>query len=242
MSASEITRTGPLRFTTTKWSDIFLAQTGNKKVSHEHLGQLIERYWRPIYLFIRQKGKSKEDAQDLAQQFYTEFLEKDVVSYADSSRGKFRTFLLASVTRFLALGHRSAARRPAEPHISGSDEVIERYAFEISDGETPEIVFERNWAKCTVENCVQRLRDECSVMRKELQFSVFQARYLRDPSENVSYQAIATEFGISETDVDHYLRWIKPRFRRILMEEVGVTTRSPDEVREEVRALLSCLS
>ncbi|MCH7667263.1 MAG: hypothetical protein IH936_15200 [Acidobacteria bacterium] len=113
----------------------------------------------------------------------------------------------------------------------------------VLSGQSPEAAFDRNWAKCLIENCVERLREECDALGKNVQFKVFEARYLRRSSTGTAYRAIAAEFGLSETDVDNYLRWVKPRLQGILMDEVAAsTTGSLGDVEEELRALSACLS
>jgi len=234
--------TGPVFFATTTWTNVFLAQGDGRDIARRCLGHLIERYWRPVYGFIRQKGRSSQDAADLTQQFFTEFIEKDIVSYAERDRGKFRTFLLACVRRFLALQHRTASRRSSTLAIPALETAENSQMFGPAVTETPERAFERNWAKALIENCVARLQEECRVLGKEMQFRVFQARFLRRRMEEPDYRSIAAEVGVSVTDVDNLLRRAKRRFRRILRREVHETTMVLGDTEDEINSLLRCLS
>jgi RNA polymerase sigma-70 factor (ECF subfamily) len=228
------------RFVTTCWTNVAKAQARDPGISREALGRLIELYWKPVYYFIRQKGRSRDDAADFTQQFFAEFLSKHVVSYANRSRGRFRTFLLSCVTRFLVDCHRKSARLPVQlPILEGADP-DEHRLFEPADGETPEQAFDRNWARTLVGNCLSRLRQECREGGREVHYEVFRARFLPD-GEPPDRRTLAASLGITEVDVDNHLRAAKERYRRILREEVGGTVRTSDEVDEELRILMSCL-
>ena len=228
-------------FMTTIWTNVVKAQERDATAAKESLGHLIERYWKPIYHFIRQKGRSREDASDLTQQFFAEFLAKDVVAYADRNRGKFRTFLLASVTRFLIDAHRKSARRVAALPFLQEEDDDERKLYEPAGGETPERAFDRNWARTLVRNCIVRLREECTVLGKREQFEIFASRFLAD-GEAPDRRTTAKQYGITETDVDNHLRAAKKRYRRILREEVSGTVLTQEETDEEIRKLMSVLS
>jgi RNA polymerase sigma-70 factor (ECF subfamily) len=230
------------RFTTTNWTSIFLAQDARGDAARQHLERLVERYWRPVYCFIRHKGRSHADAADATQQFFTEFIEKDIVSYADRARGKFRTFLLASVSRFLALLHRTASRRPVENPLPIADALERMKSFEPSTAETAERAFERNWAKALIDNCLAVLREECIAQGKELQYRAFAARFLKDRSAKATYGEIAGDLGVSEDDVDNLIRRAKKRFKRILREEVSGAAMTPEDIDKELALLLSHLS
>lgn len=232
---------GSPAFPTTAWSQVARAQGGELAQAREALGGLVERYWFPVYFFIRQKGRDRHEAKDLTQGFFTTFLEKDIVAYADQARGKFRTFLLYSVCRYLALDHRVAARRPLELPLRGSrPEPDEWLGFEPRSTETPEDVFMRNWAKTFLENCAAKLREECEGLGKAVQFHVFEMRTLR--GKPLPTKVVAAELGISVTDVVNYLHRAKERFRRIAREEMLDCVITPGEVEEEIRGLLDMLA
>jgi RNA polymerase sigma-70 factor (ECF subfamily) len=155
---------GPDRFLSTAWTEIVKAQTERGEASRRFLGLLIQRYWRPVYHFVRRSGRSHDDAKDLTQGFFARFLEKDALRYADRSRGRFRNFLAASVKRYLAQEHRSAAARPDEQLVADFDTALHDRCFGRVRGEGPDIEFFRNWLKCLVENCLVRLAAECKAL------------------------------------------------------------------------------
>ena len=230
---------GVARFASTAWTNVKRAQAGDENDVRQAMEVLIQGYWRPVCFFIRQKGWSREDAKDLTQQFFTEFLERHIVSYADQDRGKFRSFLLACVSRFLTNSWRKRARRPTLVPLENIDVVEEAYAFGALDGMTPEKAFTRNWAKCLLESAVTRLAEECKALGKERQFSAFEARYLRNTKD---YDEIARTLGITSTDVDNYLRRAKRRFRRVLREELAAKSLEPGDMEGQIQELFEALA
>jgi len=166
------------RFSTTAWSVVAGAQGSDTAFARDCVALLVERYWRPVYRFIRCYTKSRAEAEDLTQGFFTLFLEKGAIAHADRERGRFRTFMLAAVKRYLAGEYRIKKRKDIEVLFAGIRDVESEPFFEPAADESPEDIFMRNWAKCVLENCVARLRKECRAVRQEKQFEAFEARYL----------------------------------------------------------------
>src|SRR5918998_6857304 len=138
---------GPRHFATTRWSMVLAAGGGaggptTRGVSatpeaRDALAWLCRTYWYPLYAFVRTRGHKPEEAQDLTQGFFARLLEKNVLGAADPGRGRFRSFLLASLKHFLANEWdraRAAKRGGGERVISLNDEEAEgRYALEPAD-------------------------------------------------------------------------------------------------------------
>src|SRR5512146_3302044 len=89
-------------FATTHWSVVLAAKDKTSPNSDEALEKLCRTYWYPLYVFVRSLGYSPPDAQDLTQEFFARLLAKDYVAHADREKGRFRTFLLTAMSRFLA--------------------------------------------------------------------------------------------------------------------------------------------
>jgi RNA polymerase sigma-70 factor (ECF subfamily) len=229
---------GPDRFLSTAWTEIVKAQGEGDEAARRYLGGLIQRYWRPVYHFIRRSGRSHEDAKDLTQGFFTRFLEKDALRYADRSRGRFRSFLAASVRRYLAQEHRGRAARPGEELVADFDTALHERCF--GRDEDPDAGFHRNWLKCLVENSIARLRAECAALGKGEQHEAFALRYAREASP--SNREIADALGVSVKDVENLLHRARRRFRRLFLDEVRNSMLAGGDAEEEVRELLAALS
>lgn len=89
-------------FHTTSWTLIRAAADSPTADSREALATLCQRYWHPVYAFIRRHGYDREQSQDLTQGFFALLIEKNYLLDTDSKRGKFRSLLLTAAKHFLA--------------------------------------------------------------------------------------------------------------------------------------------
>jgi RNA polymerase sigma-70 factor (ECF subfamily) len=232
---------GFVGFGSTTWTAVVNAQAQETAVAKKNLELLIERYWRPVYSFIRQFGNDHEAAKDLTQGFFTAFVERDIVSYADRERGKFRTFLMASIKRYLALQHRHQVRHPVPAPLSDIDVAARESSFQSGLGEAPERAFARNWAKSLLENCIARFREECRALSKELRYRAFEERFLVDPQRFAPYAQIAAKLGITVSEVRKHLERGRKRLARMIREEVAHSVGTPNEREGELQELVGCL-
>ena len=228
-------------FATTHWSVV--VQAGDTHC-HEAAGameQLCQTYWYPLYVFVRRKGHSHEDACDLTQEFFARFLEKRYLRSVDARLGKFRSFLLTSMTHFLAneWDKTQAERRGGGCQVVSLDEATadERYRLEPVDHTTPETVFERRWAQTVMSVVLDRLAAETEGKR----FEVLKGFLIEDKAAVSSYESVAHQLGISVAAVTSAIHRMRGRFRALLFEQVAHTVEKPDEVEKELRYLLVAL-
>jgi RNA polymerase sigma-70 factor (ECF subfamily) len=155
---------GQRQFATTHWSVVLAAGQRGSAESAEALARLCQTYWFPLYAYVRRRGHDADAAQDLTQEFLARLLEKNYVAQADRERGKFRSFLLASLNHFLAkeLRHVSARKRGGSRTLLSLDfEAGERrYRLEPSHNLTPEKLFERRWALDLLAETLSKVRAE----------------------------------------------------------------------------------
>src|SRR5262245_24986606 len=138
-------------FPTTQWSLVLIAGEGFSAESQDALATLCRTYWYPLYAFVRRQGYSPDDAQDLTQSFFSRLLEKRYLRDCDRERGRFRSFLLASLKHFLS-NERDRSRsqkRGGGVVVVPLDVIIQtgesRYSLEPRNDITPETIFERQW-------------------------------------------------------------------------------------------------
>jgi RNA polymerase sigma factor (sigma-70 family) len=223
-------------FATTHWSVVVQAGDSRSPAAASAMERLCQTYWYPLYAFVRRKGHGHEDASDLTQAFFAEFLEKDYLRSVDSSLGKFRTFLLTSMTHFLAndWDRSQAQRRGGGIQIFSLDETgaDQRYQLEPVDYTTPETLYDRRWAQTVMGVVLERLAAET----EEKRFEALKG-FLLDDNGGVSYDATAALLGISVAAITSAIHRMRGRFRALLFEEVGNTVDKPEEVEEELRYL-----
>lgn len=198
-------------------------------------------YWYPLYVFVRRKGNSHEDASDLTQAFFAKFLAKRYLKSVDASLGKFRTFLLTSMTHFLAneWDKTQAQRRGGGARVLSLDEAAadRRYQSEQVDHTTPETLFERRWAQAVMSVVLDRL----AVETEEKRFEILKG-FLLEEKGAVSYDEAAAQLGLSVSAITSAIHRMRARFRALLFEEVANTVDKPEEVEQELRHLLGALS
>jgi RNA polymerase sigma-70 factor (ECF subfamily) len=232
------------RFTTTKWSQVLAAGQADAGGSREALSRLCESYWYPLYAYVRRWGYDADQAQDLTQEFFARLLEKHYLRAADPARGRFRSFLLASLKHFLANERDRAGAVKRGGRMTVVPLEIEnaegRYSLEPPDGETPERVYERRWALTLLERTLARLSREFEAAGKRAQFARLEG-YLTGEQETLPYAKLALELGMSEGAIKVAVHRLRRRFGALLREEVGETVSMPEQVDDEIRDLFRAL-
>src|SRR5215831_13622445 len=182
-------------FATTHWSVVVRAGDSQSPEATAAMERLCRTYWYPLYVFVRRKGHNHEDASDLTQAFFTRFLEKRYLKSVDASLGKFRTFLLTSMTHFLANEwdkSQTQKRGGGQRVISFDDSTAEeRYQLEPVEHTTPETLFERRWAQTMMGVVLDRLAGETEAKR----FEVLKSFLLEDKG-SVSYDDASAALGM----------------------------------------------
>jgi RNA polymerase sigma-70 factor (ECF subfamily) len=231
-------------FLTTHWSNIFSASMIGKPEREIALERLCRAYWYPIYSFIRRKGFNAHDAEDLTQGFFARFLEKNYVADADSSKGRFRTFLLNCAQNFLAneWDRKNAQKRGGGVEVISLDAPTaeERFHLEPAHDISPEKAFERQWVEAVLESVLRQLKQELSAAGKEEQFESLKI-YLEDRGA-VPFEEMAKRLGVTEAAVKGVVRRMRQRYRDLFRQEIERTVADPREVEGEIRHLIEVLA
>ena len=237
---------GGAQFTPTHWS-VVLAAAGHADTAHarEALEKLCRNYWLPIYVFVRRQGHSAHDAQDLTQEFFARLLEKNFLAGAQREKGRFRSFLLASVKHFLANEWdkaRARKRGGGQAPISIDADLAENsFGMEPVDTLTADRIFERRWALALLDLVLRRLREEYERDGKEKQFHELKST-LTEGSRTVAYAEIAARLGTSEGAVKVAAHRLRQRYRELLRAEIADTIANPGEIDDEIRNLFAALA
>jgi RNA polymerase sigma-70 factor (ECF subfamily) len=239
--ASDSRRAGGQSFTTTHWSLVLAAGHGSRPDASAALATLCETYWYPLYYYVRRRGYRAEEAQDLTQEFFAAILEKGHLKVADPDRGRFRSFLLASLNHFLANEwDRASARKRGGKVLSINIAGAEgRYSLEPADGLTAEKLFERRWATTLLDLVLARLRAEFIRQGRERVFE-----RLKDFLANVGdapYRQAAADLGMTEAAVKMAVHRLRRQYRRLLRAQIAQTVASPEEIDDEIRHLFAAL-
>ena len=208
------------------------------------LAELCQRYWYPLFAYVRYMGHDLHRAQDLTQGFFEQLLEKNYVGDADPAKGKFRTFLLTSLKHFMANEHdkQTAQKRGgSRTHYSLEFEDAERkFAVEPTSNESPEIRFEQQWARSLLDQVIEQLRESYTRAGKQAIFDELKSCLMAEESVNISESA--TRLGISEGAVRVTIHRLRKQYRDHLKAEIAATIGNPDEVEQEIATLLAAFS
>jgi RNA polymerase sigma-70 factor (ECF subfamily) len=235
----------PPIFTTTHWSVVLMAGKTESASAEQALNQLCRTYWYPLYAFIRRKGHSPHDAQDLTQAFFARLLEKNYVAQADRERGRFRTYLLAALTHFLADEWDKARRlkrgggREFVSFDAASAE--ERYRLEPIDQLDAAKLYERRWVTTLFDQVLARLEQEFRDSDKGELFDCLKSSLLAD-SDNPSYAELGSRLGLKEDAVKQAVHRMRRRYRELFRKEIAQTVAGPGEVEDELKHLFAALS
>jgi len=226
---------------TTQWSQVLAARDGSDTEARAALETLCQTYWQPLYAYIRHQGASPEEASDLTQGFFAEFLEKDFLAKVDPAKGRFRAFLLASLRHFLSHERdreRALKRGGGSLTLSLDVEAGEAgYVNEPVEELTPVDVFERRWAITVLDRAAARLQQESTELNQS-QFAHLR-QYLTSEEPQAPYRETASVLGISESAVKSAIHRLRKLLGRCLRAEIAETVSDSGQVDEEVRHLLA---
>lgn len=232
-------------FATTHWSVVLSAREKDSPRSTEALETLCRTYWYPLYAYVRRQGRSPDDAQDLTQSFFARLLAKDYLQSAAREKGRFRSFLLVALKRFLANEwdrDRAHKRGGGQIHVPLDTELAERrYQVEPTAGITADKVYERRWAFTLLDQTMARLRQEFAEAGRQDEFAQFKV-FLTAEKGAIGYGEIAAKTGLNEGAVRVAVHRLRRRFRELFCEEIAHTVARPEDIDEEVRHLLDALS
>ncbi len=230
-------------FTTTHWSVVLSARGGSSE-AEKSLQSLCQAYWPPLYTFIRRSGHAEHDAQDLTQEFIARLLARDFLANVAPHKGKFRSFLLASLKNFLADERQrtGALKRGGGVDFVPLDAEPEEgfLRAEPATTETPESIFERRWAVALMGRAFEKLRGEFHAAGKAAQFDRLK-EYLQADAGRGDYNAAARELNLSASAVGVAVHRLRHRFGELIRREIAETVAAPEEIDEELRHLAAVL-
>ncbi len=233
------------RFAATHWSVVLAARGGDTARARAAMEALCQTYWYPLYAFARRIGQSPHDAEDSVQGFLAICLEKNYLAAAEQAKGRFRSFLLLALKRFLAKERdKSRARKRGggqRPIALDGLTAEQRYALEPTEPLSPDRLFERRWALTLLDKVLCRLRQELAATGRLGAFEELK-EFLVAGGRGTPYKELAARLGTSEGAVKVGVHRLRQRYRELLEEEIANTVASPEEVEEERRYLLAVLS
>jgi DNA-directed RNA polymerase specialized sigma24 family protein len=202
------------RFQSTLWEVVLQAKNGEP----EAIDRLAREYWKPVYFYIRRKGQPVESAKDLTQSFLGHLLEKDLLSRVDPEKGKFRSFIMATLGNFLNNERRTAQAQKR----GGAFNFVEAEDDLRSADATPEKAFFKGWALTILEQAMTRLRESV-------------------PPEDLALLEGRSPPEMTASEKKNRLFRVRGRLQHLLRESVKSAVDREGEVDSELREIFASL-
>jgi RNA polymerase sigma factor (sigma-70 family) len=232
-------------FAATHWSVVLAAGSTDSQQASAALDALCRAYWFPLYAYVRRRGHGPHDAQDLTQEFFARLLARDFLSGVSPDKGKFRSFLLASLNNFLAnewARSQAAKRGGGQIPLSLDAEMAEgQYQIEPASTLSPEKLYDRRWAVRLLEQAFAALQSEFKSEEKARLFARLK-EFLEDGAGAGDYAGAAEALGMTPNAVAVAVHRLRQRYRELVRAAVLQTVAAPEQVEEEVRCLLAALA
>lgn len=211
--------------------------------AHAALENLAQSYWYPLYAYLRRDGCDGEEARDLVQGFFAQIIERSDLMRVESDKGRFRSWLLTSIKHHrINERERSSAQKRGGGQIPLSidfERADDRYQLEPSTADSPEVLFQRSWARSVLCQVVERLEAD---YRQRDQAQLFEGlRPILVGGEAAAYRKLALELNTSEGAIKAAAHRLRQRFRARLQEEIAGTVSDPREIELEMRDLFEAL-
>lgn len=232
-------------FATTHWTVVLAAGRQRSPQAARALEELCGAYWFPLYAYVRRRGHTREDAEDLTQAFFARLLERNSFASLDSEKGKFRAFLLASLKHFLANEWDKAHTRKRGgriPKLSMDWQTADtQFQVAATHEPSPDKAFDREWALALLARVIERLQQECAAEGKTKLFEQLKTFLTAGKAESAHRQAAAA-LGMEEGTVRVAVHRLRKRYRQLLRDEIANTLAGASMVDEEMRALFGAFS
>lgn len=235
----------PSLFLTTHWSVVVAAGQEESARARDAMATLCRTYWQPLYAYVRRRGYTAHDAEDLTQGFFASILERDDVATVRRESGKFRSYLLAAMNHYLS---DARDRAQAQKRGGGKVLVLDFQAAEsaylhptVDSTATPDHLFDQQWALTLLQDVLRRLRREHEQAGKTEWFEAL-AFSLTGERGDRSYAELAQDLRTTEGAIKVGVHRLRRRYRRLLRDLIAETVSTPDDVEEELRELLRALA
>src|SRR6266576_2021785 len=237
-------------FSPTHWSVVLAAGRGEAEpeVAQAALAELCQIYWTPLYSFVRSRGYTVHDAQDLTQSFFAYLLEHKIYARVDRQKGKFRSFLLASIKNFLA----HEADRARTLKRGGGQDFLPLHEEQAKEAESlfqahstassEDRLFDRSWAEAVLAAGLERLSADYKGESKEKLFNELRIFVAGGADRPPTYAELTDRLGIAESTLRSHVTRLRARYLEALRAEVRRTVHTETQVDEELRELIHVLT
>jgi RNA polymerase sigma factor (sigma-70 family) len=234
------------RFRTTHWSEVLLSAQSQAPGSQAALAELCRIYWYPIYAFVRRRGYGVDDAQDLTQGFFLHLLDHKALRQVSRVKGKFRSFLAASLENYLLdmADHARRLKRGGNVEFVSLDTNFADYRYRLGELDflTADKIFDARWAMTLLDEVMTRLYKEYATQGKAAILQALEP-FLNPSNVQIvpSYEQASYQLQISIGALKTLIHRLRKRYTALLREEVARTVSDPAEIDQEIHSLCEAL-
>jgi DNA-directed RNA polymerase specialized sigma24 family protein len=222
-----------MSFPNTSWTVLAQATLQGNEAGRRAMEEFCQLYWRPVYLAICASGRSGEDAEDQTQSFFRYLMANSTLRRAERGRGKFRTFLLTILWRFLRderdklMAEKRGGDATIFPLEESAEEELPAEAAPLTEA------LDREWAKALFERVIETIRAEVIAARSEEAWILLR-QFLPGSLHTPLMAEVAPKLGLTEGGLRSEVHRLRQRCREVLRYEVVTSVSSPEEIDEEI--------
>jgi RNA polymerase sigma-70 factor (ECF subfamily) len=231
-------------FLTTHWSLIEGIQR-QQEPERAMIGLLLQRYWKPVYCYLRRTGCDNEQAKDLTQGFFHEVvLSRHLIQRADPSKGRFRAFLLHALKQYVIdMRRRQSSQTNIPPEKLVSLEIAHLPVLPQTVSQwSPDECFTYAWKSAILDQTLAAVREDCLRAGQAMHWQVFRDQLLRptlEGREPPSLRELCRRYNLpSEKTASNMVITVRRRFQRVLKKHLRSTVASEAEANEELQDIL----
>lgn len=230
-------------FQTTRWSIVITARDQSSAAAREAFDGLARMYWKPLYAYVRRRGHSAEESEDLVQGFFARFIEKDYINAVSEDKGRFRAFLLTCIKRYMADEYDKATAQKRGGHArampldtAGVESTI---IAPVNTLASPDAAYDRAWAITVLDEALGRVGREYADRDLKTVFSILKPRIIGHDTRG--YDAIAQELDTTEAAARKQVQRLRKRYKEAVRGVVRDSLRLDSDVEDELRILFDAL-
>lgn len=232
----------PDPFQSTQWSLVVTARDRSSIAARQAFDGLAQRYWQPLYAYVRRRGHSPEESEDLVQEFFARFIEKDYLQSVSSDKGRFRAFLLACLKHFLAdeRDKQQAQKRGGGLKALSFDAgEVEATIIPRTVAQSPDAAYDRAWAIAVLDESLARLEGAYTKDDKSALFTALKPRL--QGVDELPYRDLAEELGLADAALRKAAQRLRQRYKETVRDVIRECLAPGENVEDELRYLFEAL-
>lgn len=240
MTISQSSRSND-RFATTRWSVVMhAAATPASEDGSSALAELVQRYWYPVYAYVRRCGHAPAIARDITGSFLKHLTHSFHADQVGAPRGDFRRYLLSRLHAFLGSDWKETIADDPAIELTAPSDLEQRFERDSASAASPEEAYQRGFALEVISRAFKRLRSEANRAGHLVMYEALQPHLAHDPGPG-EYEAIARQLNSRPLALVVALKRLRQRFRELVGEELSDTVTSAEELATEQDALHAVL-